>query len=388
MAFLLVACLLIEGLRVGLRGKMGDFGPILDAISRLAQGQPLYVGNPHGPTYVYSPGFALMMYPLHVLPKAVVRSLWFFLSWALCLGSWVVASRIIWRDQAGVSVPNGYWALMTVSVWYFVYYNGLNGQSTPLMIFLVILSYYLDLLQRPLLAGVFLAASIMIKAFPIIFLGFFFLRRRFLTLVSAITSTIVFVALPYVYFKGTYLQVLAGWMQVNKQQQTIYDITDWGHQSLAAFWNRVFLRSNPSPFSTDVSDPVNWAIWVTAGVLVLMTARIGFRAGVASWATLLTSHTSFALFMICWAMLPPTSWKHYYITLLFPCALLASFAVVESSNARYARLILFGLAFSQVLLRINLPGADHFFYYMSLCFLMGLAVFVALCFCELKRQSL
>ena len=130
-----------EGARVAWTGRTGDFGPIDEAVRRLTAGAPLYVGNPQGPAYVYSPLVALVLWPLHFLPPAGARFLWFAGTWVALFLAWRLAFRLV---AAGGVLPAGTRALAIASVAYFAYYNGLNGQTTPHMLALVLLAETLD----------------------------------------------------------------------------------------------------------------------------------------------------------------------------------------------------------------------------------------------------
>jgi len=369
-----IVVVLVEATRVAWRGKTGDFGPVIAVVNRLAAGEPMYVGNETGPAYVYSPLFALLIQPLGILPDKVIRFLWYLLTWVLLAGSWRLAALILYDgERSGAAVPKGYWLLAIAPIWYFAYYNALNGQTTPLMMFLVILSYYLDRQGRQWLAGISLAGSMLIKPFPVIVLGFYLLRKRWFTMLSTGVASCVFLILPIIRFKKHYLEVLNSWMQVNRQQQTIYDISDWAHQSISSFWYRVFGRHHPPPFLTDPTDPVFWVVWLSIAALVGVTVMTTLVAARTSRQQ--DAHAAFAMYLLCWALLPPTSWKHYYILLLFPCALLAKVALSHEVGNKASMGVLGALFVGLILLHIDLPGIKHTFYEMSTCVFMGLLVF-------------
>lgn len=361
-----------EGMRVGWQGKHGDFKPVISVVNRIASGDPVYAGNPDGPAYVYSPTFALLLFPLHILPDGLIRFLWYLFSWTVLFWSWLLSHRLIFGSSQNAQPPQGYWVLAIAPIWYFAYYNALNGQSTPLMMFLVLISYYLDNQGKSFSSGLALAGSVLIKPFPVIFLGFFLLRRRFRTCLSMLFWVCALMVLPILYFRDAYASTLQEWLAVNRQQQTIYDISSWGHQSVFAFWYRLFGWQNPPPFFLEMSETIFWAIWVSIALIVLTTVCVTFRANRAD-GNQDKVHVAFALYMLCWAMLPPTSWKHYYILLLFPVALLAKYAIGPSTPNTLAKVC------KGVLLHIKPACCRHLFYDLSLCLFMGLSAFVTLC---------
>ncbi len=381
---LMVIIMLAEGARVAWRGKVGDFGPVLGAINRLAAGQDLYVPNPDGPAYVYSPLFALILAPLHILPDVAIRFLWYLASWATLVFSWVLSRKIIFEARASaISPPKGFWLLAIVPIAYFPYYNALNGQSTPLMMMLVLLSYQLELSSKPVLSGLSLATSMLIKPFPVIFLAFYLLRRRFKVCLSALFFLLLYMIVPVLYFRSSFKSVLASWFRVTEQQQTLYDISSWGHQSISSFWYRLLGREHPPFLVTDPSDIAFWTIWLSIGAIVGVTVFLTIRSARPD-STRENQHIVFALYLLCWALLPPTAWKHYYVVLLFPCALLAHFALETSvASARACRNVLIFLLLGIILLHIKPAGHMRLFYDLSLCVIMALSVFVTL-----SRKSL
>lgn len=379
-AILFAIIILAESARVGWRGKHGDFGPVISVVNHIGAGNPLYTGNLNGPAYVYSPTFALLLAPLDVLPDPLIRSLWYLCSWAALIGSWMLSRRILFGAPGNTSLPQGYWVLAIAPMWHFAYYNALNGQTTPLMMFLVLLSYYLDQRDKSLLAGLSLAGSLLIKPFPIIFLGFYLLRRRLRTCLSTIAWLSLLLLLPILYFRNAYDTVLKDWIAVNRQQQTIYDISDWGHQSLSALWYRIFDWQRPPPFLSDPSDPVFWAIWASIALVALSTILFTLRSN--RHCDPAADHATFALYMLCWAMLPPTSWKHYYVVLIFPLAVLAKYALLPNTTPRLARISLKLLVFSFFGITLLHIAPDDYkrqvFEYSPYLF-MALSVFATLC---------
>jgi hypothetical protein len=364
--------LLAEGARVAWTGKSGDFAPVEAAIRRLAAGQPLYLGNPDGPAYVYSPLVALLLAPLHVLPPMALRFAWYAGSWAVLIAAWHLATRLAARDVVAAPAVR---ALAAAAVLYFAYYNALNGQAMPHMLALVLLAETLDRRGRPRTGGLALAASLLIKPFPVLLLLYYALRRRRAIVGSTLACAALGLLLPAVYFGAGYPAVLRAWWDVNRQQQHLYDITSWAHQSITSAVYRLAGRQNPAPFSFDAHDPA--AMGIAAALLGLLA--ISAAAALRSRGSLVQENAAFGLFLLDWALLPPTSWKHYYLVLLFPAAFVAVLATGGTRWRRLAAWTLGALVLGQLLMIVIKPKAAPFLVYeLSICVWLALAAFLLL----------
>jgi hypothetical protein len=90
-------------------------------------------------------------------------------------------------------------------------------------------------------------------------------------------------------------------------------------------------------------------------------------------------NAAFALFVVDWALLPPTSWKHYYVVLLVPAAVLAVRVCRQSRGQRAAEWTLAALVLGQVLLFAVKPAAAPFVLYeLSACVVLALVAFACI----------
>lgn len=381
----LLLLLAVEGARLIARQKMGDFSPVFRAVERLEDGQPLYVEEQRA-AFVYSPFFALISYPLSVLPLAGAKALFYLLSCLATFLAVILTTRILWPQQQGIDrpVPTGFLFLMLSGSIYF-WYNALgHGQSTPLMVALVIASYFLDLYNRPTLSGVCLALSLSIKPFPVLFILFYALRKRWWTVFWCVFFWAVVLALPVLVFGSAYDEILEDWVAVNHQQQTLYDITSRTHQSVSAFWHRLFRHVDPEPFDVNVADPATWAIGITVLALLVAAMWLNIQAGRApADSALARGHAAFAAWMVCWAALPPTAWKHYYVTLLFPVGLLAKWVILSTSARQVASYTLQFLIAGVFLLHVTPEWAHK----ASFPFLMGFCTLGCVAFFSLYKRE-
>lgn len=372
-----------EGVRIVVARKMGDFGAVYQALHRLVTGEPLYVGNSVSIAYVYSPLVALVLAPLGMVSAGAARFVWFLSTWGALAASWWLAARLV---AHGARDTTGRRALAVAGVWGFAYDNGLIGQATPVMVALVLLAEHASRAGRARLAGLSIAAATLVKPFPALLLVSYVFRRRGVVVVWTLLFLALGLALPALWFGAGYGDVLRGWRVVNHQQQTLYAITSWSHQSISALVYRLAGRRRPRPFALDLHDPAAVAITGIVGALLAVTI----------WATVATRNggspirrdAAYALYLLDWALLPPTAWKHYYVTLLFPAAVLARLAVEPGRWQRASQTMLATLALSEVaLLAVRPPPRPFVLFEWSACVWLGLATFALLAAVALRPDD-
>ena len=379
---LLLLLLLIECARLVYQGKMGDFVPIYTGATRLLAGEPLYLERTSA-AYVYSPFIAFLFSPLTMLPLGFAKALFFVLCCFSALAAMRLTRQIIWRDVREMPPETVGFYFLTLSSSLYFWWNALgHGQSTPLMVALCIASYHYDLKEKPLVSGASLALALSFKPFPIVFLFFYAVQRRWRTVASSMAFLALSLLLPLLWFGSSYREVLGRWTAVSRQQQYLHDITTQTHQSVSAMWYRFFGHARPDPFALDITDPavcfivLTWLAIISLVVLMAIRSRSGPAANPAS------SDALFGACMICWAVLPPTAWKHYYVTLLFPAALVARVALRGSAASRPASHVLASLVASLLILSVlRSPG-----HWLSLPVLGALLLLSCLFSCQRRSD--
>jgi alpha-1,2-mannosyltransferase len=147
--------------------------------------------------YLYPPPLAQMLRPLADLPLNVAYGLWLMM---LLLGV-PVSSILTWV----VTAPSGYLAttssrllqcllLTLVCVAILPVRNNIAmGQVNLIVIALLALMLASQLTQRPLLVGIFLSIAVLIKVTPIVFVGFFIVRRAFKVVLTFVVASVLLV---------------------------------------------------------------------------------------------------------------------------------------------------------------------------------------------------
>jgi hypothetical protein len=358
-----------KGLLVALSGKYGDFQPLVNVVQRLHSNQPLYVTGVTYPEYVYSPFVALLIYPAGFLSPVQFRMVWLALNTVAIAGLLGISLRFLGVGTKDRSHICRVLVLTFLVAWPWIVGNLFNGQINPILMFLAMSGVWYGTRDRQLLGGTLLGAAMHIKPFPLVFLIPLAFQRRFRACFACLVSYALLIALPYLYFRGDYMMVLQRWFEANREQQSIYDVADWGHQSLSSLVFRSFGVSSPAPFSLDFSDPM----YATSVGLTTLVVAISvwmmwrYRANVVF---------GISMAAILWPLTPPTSWKHYYLMLLLPLVYLARQAVGGGASAQSAGRLLGMGAILGVLRFISVSGDHHFFYSLSYCVWFGLAVWL------------
>jgi len=358
----------LDGAHMVWRGKMGDFKPLHEAAVRLREGEALYEPRA-GRAYQYSPAFAFLLVPLGLLPLAAAKAVWYAVGVLSIAAAWRLAARLLWPEAAPAV---GFHLLMLCVPLLFARNNLLHGQSTPLLLMLALMSYDLDARGRPWLAGACLAAGLMVKPFPAIFLLFYLLRRRWRTALAFGLVAAAILAAPAAYFQETYPAVLRGWYDVVRHHETLVAVEGHTNQSVTAFWYRLFGVGHAAALHLERTLP-NAAVALSVLGFVGASCWRAVRATDAARAV-----TAFSLFMICWAALPPYGWKHYYVTLLLPCGVLAKLALENGPWGRAACRMLVICLLTVAALHIPFFSVSDVLHRLSAVLAMGTAIFVFL----------
>ncbi|HZC34483.1 MAG TPA: glycosyltransferase family 87 protein, partial [Chthoniobacterales bacterium] len=162
---LLYAGLMLQALPRMLRGVEGaaDFGHAYEASKALAAGADIYAGDSQH--YIYPPLFALLLWPLTLVPLPAAAAMWLVLNGGLlAAGAWLAAraaaSRLgyLARDDLIAQAAILGSLILLVEIHAEVHL----GQSDGLIVFALVLALNcLD--KRPIIAGLFLGLAGAVK---------------------------------------------------------------------------------------------------------------------------------------------------------------------------------------------------------------------------------
>lgn len=146
--------------------------------------------------FKYSPFFAFMMAPIGLLPIKWAAAVFFLINCALTVLFFYLAARIFVDEDAPARHLYWIYGLTALFTLRFVFQILDSGQVNTLMCALVALGLYFHERKKDIFCGAFLAAAIMVKYTPAIFLPYFLLRGRFKAVGWTLVWVIVWLVVP------------------------------------------------------------------------------------------------------------------------------------------------------------------------------------------------
>ena len=319
----------------------------------------------------------LMLYPLMKLPPIVGAMTWFGLKVAMAAASTLMVMSL----AAGPGRRFPAWA--EALVWVFVarpFFSDLHHANTNLMIlFLVTSALYAWVRQRDMVAGVLLALAICSKVTPALFAVYLGWRWVW-SLVGDRATRPAFGPMP-----RTLAALGLGFLLFLELVPSGFFGTASNHEMLATWWHRiirpyaeggvvgaqevnqsmigVLTRLTTQEPSTDryrAELALNLVAWdrpsvvfglklMSVGLGVTLLALCRTRAGRRDDPRLVGE---FALVALTMLFVSERSWKHHYVTLLFPVAYLVArlFAAPEQVSPRAKVIVAGAMAWAAVLI--------------------------------------
>ncbi len=205
---LLTALVIITGLVTVRRAhkNSNDFDTFYNAGRAVLQGEGLYYTGEYyentkneGP-FLYPPFAALVFVPISILPMGLAAFLWNALNIALFLAALFFVLRILnqtpaqlWSHFQKLAILDRLLlAVMSIAL---LLDNLTMAQINVLVFFLCVLTLWLERRGKPWIAGLILAAAVLIKLTPLIFCVYFLIKRRWRILAAAAAGFALFTLL-------------------------------------------------------------------------------------------------------------------------------------------------------------------------------------------------
>jgi hypothetical protein len=309
-----------------------DFTVYQLAGQAVVDGTDIYqVRNVRGWAYVYPPPFAILMAPFALLSVFWGALVWYVISVALIV--WVLAMCVNTVRKV-FSIDGHLLILSTVPmamllVWFI---SGLaRGQASVLMMWLVLAAFCWHWEGHDLRGGACLAGAVLLKAFPLVLLGYFAWRRRWKFLLAAVVSIIIGgLILPSAVFGfkrnlaywESWERIIARPALANEGQRAqsglneqLLDPQKPRNQSLPAVLSRLTNNSFARVATVFIGLGMVGAMWV-----------VGRNAGKGSELLIASA-------VLTWMLLvPPVSETHYFVLLLLPLMALLAVTMKEPDD--------------------------------------------------------
>ncbi len=176
----------------------GDFDVYYASSQCYLAKAPVYTAHNGINEFKYSPLFALVFSPLTMLNKTAALYVWSVLN---ILSLYLIFHLFYKLKQMSFSGPRDLLLIICLFALTgrFIFNDIKLGQVNILLCYLMVLTMYLEINKRYFWAAVTLALSLMVKFFPLLFLVYFILRRRFELAAFTVLMAVFFLLLPSVY---------------------------------------------------------------------------------------------------------------------------------------------------------------------------------------------
>ena len=291
------------------------------------------LGVPKVTVYRYPPFNTLLFLPLSFLPYPAAVLLWRILNLALS----AFAVWLIWKTLA---LPLDAESALVIGVIVFTFdpliYNLAIGQINVLILLLLTGVGWAWVRQRQVLAGVLLALAASIKIAPGVLFLYFLWKRGFKLVAAGISTVIVLAAIAFFALgeqtTRKFIAILAAFAQEDNA---------WiANQSWRGFLARLFVGDESVPALYPAATLERVLYYAGALAIVVLTALILYRSRDAS-----LFHLEFAIVLIAFHLVSPTSWVHHFVWMIYPLVALA-FACLD--RRQLAPIILFAIGYALI----------------------------------------
>lgn len=301
--------------------KYADFNCFYISGQRMLAHKNIYViRDQETAEFRYTPVFALVMSGLALANEGVADSIWFTLNFLLMAASFICLKKSVIRDGLKAKSTFIFYLLLILGSFRFIMHNLDAGQSNILMLASIIFGLYLIEKGKEAEGGAIFAFSIMIKYTPLLFIPYFFLKRKF-KVGLFITATVLFYLLLPALFIGfktnlAYLKDLLPFLT----NSTILDpttILNYKNQSLLSMIARNFSNcssiwpeAGPMPFQgLNLSPQGINLIFLAASLLVYIPAILPKKCD---------TYIDYSLLTICVILFNLNAWKPTFVLLFIP----------------------------------------------------------------------
>jgi len=289
------------------------------------------LGVPKVTEYRYPPFNTLVFLPLSYLPYPAAVLLWRILNLALI----ALAVWLIWKT---LSLPLSAETVLVIGLIIFTFdpliYNLAIGQINLLILFLLTGVAYAWTRQRQILAGVLLALAASIKIAPAVLFLYFLWKRGYKLVAAGVSAMIAFAAIAFLALGEQPTRKFIGILAAFAQEDN-----SWiANQSWRGFLSRLFVGDEYVHALYPAATLERGLYYAGALALVVLTAVIIYRSRDAN-----SFHLEFAIVLIAFHLISPTSWVHHFVWMIYPLVALA-FACLD--RKQLAPVIIFAIGYA------------------------------------------
>ena len=381
MAFIVFSGLLVRYLDRVPDRHYCDFRVYYKAGQDFIRGKNIYFRETQETTpFKYSPFFAFVFAPLSLLPIKASAAVFFTINFCLTILFFRLSFHLvqgsslakIFSDRESLLI----YVLAVLFSLRYIFLVGDSGQVNILMCTLILAALTFLSKGREGLAGAFLAAAILIKYTPVIFLPYLLYQRKFKTVLWAILFVGLFLIVPalVVGFSKNLFYLSAWGPSIITTSLDHFSYIDSKNQSIFSMFLRFLSPTsyNVHIFFFSFDDALNFGR-IAAVILylaVFIPGKLKPRDMVIDSAVL----------MICMSLFNPNGWVLSFVSLGLPCMLLIQYLFAIKGKDRFVLFLLITTFILTNIMSRDLlgKGAEAFGCAYSFTTLGGLLIYMAL----------
>jgi hypothetical protein len=351
---------------------MTDFGVCYQGGERIIKGETLYRVSDGHLQYKYSPASAVFFSLFTLFPYELAKYIWYLSELVFLFLSLIISYDILPSKQKKKGL------VLVFSFLVLLKFFGREielGQVNIFIFFLLILMIKASLKKNDVKAGLFLGFSLIFKPYGLVFLPYFFLKKRFKLVASGLGTVLIGLILPAIFYglSGN-ITVLKAW-QKSLSQSTPGLIDHYDNASIFSF----FLKIVP-----DESRELAFIFIICSGLLIafsfLWMMIIGKRENLDRPEVL-----EYSFLFVLIPLFSPLAWYYNYLYSILTIVFLINYADKFSKALKYvliANLIIIGGSLREVLRK----DAFRFYTGYSLVVISYLIVLFHLFYLRIKTK--
>ncbi len=329
-------------------------------IELLVQGKNVYNEPGVDGSFPNPPLAAIVLRPFTMLPPVPSALLWFAVKVALAAASVYWSVRLATGDEFRLSTPAI--AALIVLVSRPLLSDLEHGNINILILFLVTAALWAFRHGRDDGAGLAIALATAFKATPALFIPYFAYKRQWRVVAAALAGLVLFLMIVPGLVLGfeRNLWLLRSWCGamvwpyvLDGQIETLQT-----NQSLAAVLMRLFTDSPAIEWSSGATERTNLLSLDRSVVVQALKASIVAILGVVAWLARTPTADrrdwrlacEYSLVCIAMLLISERSWKHHFVIMVLPYAVLVAYCGRSTCSAQVRRLIWSALAVALVLM--------------------------------------
>ena len=265
--------------------------------------------------FKYSPTVAMLFAPLSLIEKHEASLIFFAINFLSVIGICFLSRRLVGTDKL---TYKQYWFLFFIPILFasrFIILVLDSGQVNLIMFLLVLLSIYFLEREKPLIGAPFLALSMLFKYMPIVFLPYFFFRKKYKFLTYVFLCLVVLCFLPSIVVGiDQNVAYLKSWIPSIVQGDSFeggswYDNKNQSLYSMVLRYVSTFKTTRPAFFDLSFYQGLLGSLVLGAFIYLPI---LFYRGNVKD-----NNVIDYSLLFICMAIFNPNAWMVNFVVYLF-----------------------------------------------------------------------